>query len=42
MNITLTPDIEQVLNDLAKKHPQKLKELVGNWEKYKEENGVLD
>ncbi len=30
------------LNDLGKKHPQKLKELVARWEQYKEENGVLD
>ena len=30
------------LNDLAKKHPQKLEELVNRWEQYEEENGVLD
>jgi arylsulfatase len=30
------------LNDLSKKHPQKLEELVVRWEKYREENGVLD
>ena len=30
------------LNDLAKKHPQKLEELVTRWEQYEEENGVLD
>jgi arylsulfatase A-like enzyme len=30
------------LNDLGKKHPQKLKELVTRWELYEKENGVLD
>ena len=30
------------LNDLGKKHPQKLEELVARWEQYEEENGVLD
>ena len=30
------------LNDLGKKHPQKLKELVARWEQYKKDNGVLD
>ena len=30
------------LNDLGKKHPQKLKELVARWEQYEEENGILD
>ena len=30
------------LNDLAKKHPQQLEELVNRWEQYEEENGVLD
>jgi arylsulfatase len=30
------------LNDLGKKHPQKLKELVARWEQYKQDNGVLD
>jgi len=30
------------LRDLSDKNPQKLKELVGQWERYKEENGVLD
>jgi len=30
------------LRDLADENPQKLKELVGQWEQYKEENGVLD
>ncbi|MCP4289687.1 MAG: hypothetical protein GY792_35575 [Gammaproteobacteria bacterium] len=30
------------LMDLSAENPQKLKELVGQWEQYKEENGVLD
>jgi len=30
------------LSDLSDENPQKLKELVGQWEIYKEENGVLD
>ena len=30
------------LTDLSNENPQKLKELVGQWERYKEENGVLD
>jgi len=30
------------LRDLSTENPQKLKELVGQWERYKEENGVLD
>ncbi len=30
------------LNDLGKKHPKKLKELVARWEHYKKDNGVLD
>ena len=30
------------LNNLGKKHPQKLKELVTRWELYEKENGVLD
>jgi arylsulfatase A-like enzyme len=30
------------LNDLGKKHPQKLEELVTRWEQYEKENGVLD
>ena len=30
------------LKDLSTENPQKLKELVGQWERYKEENGVLD
>ncbi len=30
------------LRDLSEENPQKLKELVGLWEHYKEENGVLD
>jgi len=30
------------LNDLAKKHPQKLEELVNRWGQYEKENGVLD
>ena len=30
------------LNDIGKKHPQKLKELVARWEQYKQANGVLD
>ena len=30
------------LRDLSTEHPQKLKELVEQWERYKEENGVLD
>ena len=30
------------LNDLSKKHPDKLKELVAQWDKYKKDNGVLD
>ena len=29
------------LRDLSAENPQKLKELVGQWERYKEENGVL-
>ena len=29
-------------NDLAKKHPQKLEDLVNRWKQYEEENGVLD
>jgi arylsulfatase len=30
------------LRDLSAEHPEKLEELVGQWERYKEENGVLD
>ena len=30
------------LRDLSDDNPQKLEELVGQWEQYKEENGVLD
>jgi arylsulfatase len=30
------------LNDLSRKHPQKLEELVTRWEQYEKENGVLD
>jgi arylsulfatase A-like enzyme len=30
------------LNDLGKKHPQKLVDLVARWEQYEKENGVLD
>ena len=30
------------LIDLSDKNPQKLKELVSQWERYKEKNGVLD
>jgi len=30
------------LRDLSAENPQKLEELVGQWERYKEENGVLD
>ncbi len=30
------------LKDLSIENPQKLKELVSQWERYKEENGVLD
>ncbi len=30
------------LRDLSTENPQKLKELVGQWERYKQENGVLD
>ena len=30
------------LRDLSDENPQKLEELVGQWEQYKEENGVLD
>ena len=30
------------LNDLSAENPQKLKELVDQWEQYKIENGVLD
>jgi arylsulfatase A-like enzyme len=30
------------LNDLGKKHPQKLRELVARWEQYRTDNGVLD
>jgi arylsulfatase len=30
------------LNDLGKKHPQKLKELIASWQQYKQDNGVLD
>jgi len=30
------------LRDLSTENPQKLKELVDQWERYKEENGVLD
>ena len=30
------------LRDLSTENPQKLKELVGQWGRYKEENGVLD
>jgi arylsulfatase len=29
------------LRDLSAENPQKLEELVGQWERYKEENGVL-
>ena len=29
------------INDLSAENPQKLEELVGQWERYKEENGVL-
>jgi arylsulfatase A-like enzyme len=30
------------LQDLSAEHPQKLKELVEQWEQYKKDNGVLD
>jgi len=30
------------LRDLSAENPQKLEDLVGQWERYKEENGVLD
>jgi arylsulfatase A-like enzyme len=30
------------LNDLSKQHPDKLKEMITLWEKYKKENKVLD
>ncbi len=30
------------LKDLSSENPQKLKDLVEQWEQYKEENGVLD
>ena len=30
------------LNDLGKKYPQKLNELVTRWEQYKKDNGVID
>lgn len=30
------------LNDLGKKHPQKLKQLVARWEQYQKDNDVLD
>ena len=30
------------LNDLSKQHPDKLKEMIALWEKYKRENKVLD
>ena len=30
------------LRDLSTENPQKLKELIGQWERYKKENGVLD
>ena len=30
------------LKDLSSENPQKLKELVGQWEQYKKDNGVLD
>ena len=30
------------IDDLSKQHPDKLKEMVARWEKYKKDNGVLD
>ena len=30
------------MNDLSSEHPEKLKELMALWERYREENGVLD
>ncbi len=30
------------LNDLSKKYPERLKDLVAQWEQYKKDNGVLD
>tara|TARA_R110000850_G_scaffold117831_10_gene234481 strand:+ start:4600 stop:6294 length:1695 start_codon:yes stop_codon:yes gene_type:complete len=30
------------LNDLSAENPEKLKELVGQWKQYQEDNGVLD
>jgi arylsulfatase len=30
------------MNDISKEHPEKLKEMVGLWEKYKKDNKVLD
>ena len=30
------------LNDLSTEHPQKLKKLVGQWEQYQKDNGVLN
>ena len=30
------------LNDLSNQHPEKLKEMIALWEKYKRENKVLD
>ena len=38
-NITEDP---AELKDLSNENPQKLRELVDQWERYKEENGVLD
>ena len=30
------------LEDLSNQYPDRLKELVAQWEQYKEDNGVLD
>ena len=30
------------MNDLSKQHADRLEEMIGRWERYKKENGVLD
>jgi len=30
------------MNDLSEQHPDRLEEMIGRWEQYKKDNGVLD
>jgi arylsulfatase A-like enzyme len=30
------------MNDLSEQHPDRLEEMIGRWEQYKKDNGVLE